>query len=170
MSDARPYSRWGPLLAILCVAVYLVAVKLGFRCVELRIWNHLDWIDLVVMAALIAPFLASRWRLPHRSRATKVAWWLCAIMAVDVLAFAVGILAPTGGHPSLEAVVSVFIGAGKVALVPAALVCLIVAALRGERATTILLGTLCLIGQTLYTLGNPDQPLGWFAWLHGSNA
>lgn len=91
-------------------------------------------------------------------------------MALDVLAFAVGILAPTGGHPSLEAVASLFIGVGKVALVPAALLSLVVAAFRGERVTTILLGTMCLIGETLYTLGNPDQPLGWLAWLQGPSA
>ena len=25
--------------------------------------------------------------------------------------------------------------------------------------------TICLVGETLYTLGNSDQPLGWFTWL-----
>jgi hypothetical protein len=80
------------------------------------------------MTMLIAPFLASKWLLPPRSRITHVAWWLCALMALDVLA-------------------------------------LLVVALRGERAASVLLGTLCLIGETLYALGNPDQPLGWFAWL-----
>lgn len=152
-------------LAVFAVASFLLATTLAFRFIQLRIWNHLNWIDLLVMTALMAPFLASRWPLPPRSRWTHVAWWLCALMALDVLAFAVGLLAPTGGHPSLEAVASLFLGAGKVALVPAAVLCLVVAALRGERVTTVLLGTMCLIGQTLYTLVHPDQPIGWFAWL-----
>ena len=170
MNDTRPSSRWRLLLAILCVAAYFAAVKLLFRHIQIRIWNYLNWIDLLVMTALIVPFLVSRWLLPSRSRATRLAWWFCALMALDVVAFAVGIVAPTGGHPSLEAVTSLFVGVGKVALVPAAMVSLVVAALRGERVPTILLGILCLIGQTLYTLANPDQPLGWFAWLGGTRA
>jgi hypothetical protein len=165
MNDARTSWRWRPLLAILSPVAFLVAVKLLFRPVQIRISNSLGGIDLLAMTALIAPFLASRWLSPLRSRAARLAWWLCALMALDVLAFAVLVLAPTGGHPSLEALVSLWLGAGKVLLVPAAILCLVVAVLRGERTTTILLGTMCLIGQTLYTLGNPDQPLGWFAWL-----
>ena len=152
-------------LAAFVLAAFLLAVRFGFQPVQLHFWNHPSWIDLLEMAALIVPFLASRWPLPFRSRVTHVAWWLCALMAIDVLAFAVIILAPTKGHPSLEAVVSFWLGAAKVALVPAALLALVVATLRGERVATVLLGTLCLIGETLYTLGNPDQPLGWFAWL-----
>jgi hypothetical protein len=165
MNDARPALRWRALLAIVCVAMCVATVKLLFRYVQIRIWNHLNWIDLVAMTALVAPFLASKWMLPPRTRAAQLAWWICALTALDVLAFAVGILAPSGGHPSLEAVVSVFIGAAKVALVPAALLSLVVAALRGERAATVVLGTLCLIGETLYTVCNSDSPLGWFAWL-----
>ena len=62
--------------------------------------------------------------------------------------------------------VSVYLGVAKVGLVPAALLCLVTAALRGERWITVLLGAVCLVGETLYTLGNPDQPLGWFVWLY----
>jgi hypothetical protein len=163
-------TAWSVVLAIFPVATFIVAVALLFQPVQLRIWNRLSWVDVVVMTALIASFFASNWLLPPRTLATRLAWWLCALMALDVLAFAVGILAPTHGHPSLEAVVSLFIGVAKIALVPAALSCLAIAALRGERATTVLLGTICLIGETLYTLGNPDQPLGWFAWLARAHA
>lgn len=152
-------------LAALVLASFLLALHFLFWPVQLRIWNSMSWIDLAVMTALIAPFLASRWPLPLRSRWTHVAWWICALMALDVLAFAVGTLAPTGGHPSLEAVFSLFLGAAKVALVPAALLVLVVATLRGERIATIALGTICVIAETLYTVGNPDQPLGWFAWI-----
>ena len=152
-------------LAAAVLGSFLLATFLPFGFVQLRIWNYLNGFDLLAMILLIAPFLASRWLLPHGARTTRVAWWLCVLMALDVVAFAVGLLAPTGGHPSLEAVVSLFIGYGKLFLVPAALSALIVAALRGERAVALLLGTLCLVGETLYTLGNPDQPLGWFAWL-----
>lgn len=42
---------------------------------------------------------------------------------------------------------------------------LVVTSFRGERVATIALGTICVIGETLCTVGNPDQPLGWFAWL-----
>ena len=165
MNDVRSSRRGRIFLAVLSPLAFVLAVRLAFQPVQLRFWNHPGWIDLLAMAALIAPFLASRWPLPFRSRVTHVAWWLSALMALDVLAFAVMILAPTHGHPSLEAVVSFWLGAAKVALVPAALLALVVATLRGERAATILLGTMCLIGETLYTLGNPDAPLGWFAWL-----
>jgi hypothetical protein len=166
----RTSTPWKLVLAVLALVAFVVAVGLLFQPVQLRIWNRLSWVDVVVMTALIVPFLGSKWPLATRTRAARLAWWLCALMALDVLAFAVGIFAPTGGHPSLEAVVSLFIGVGKVALVPAAFLCLVVAALRGERATTIFLGTICLIGETLYTLGNPDQPLGWFAWLARAGA
>jgi hypothetical protein len=160
--------RW--TLAALVLASCLLA--LHFLCwrVQVRIWNYLSWIDLAVMTALIAPFVISKWALPPRSRWTHVAWWICALMALDVLAFAVGELSPTGGHPSLEALFSLWLGVAKVALVPAALLGLVVAAFRGERVATIALGTLCVIGETLYTVLNPDQPLGWFAWLPRSPA
>lgn len=164
MSGTR-LGRGRGTLAALVLASFLLAIHYFFWRVQLRIWNYMSWIDLVVMTALIAPFLLSRGPLPLRSRWTHVAWWICALMALDVLSFAVGTLAPSGGHPSLEALVSLWLGVAKIALVPAALLALVVATLRGERVATIALGTICVIGETLYTVGNPDQPLGWFGWI-----
>ena len=164
MADAR----FGPgrgILAPLVLVAFVVAVRLAFARVQVRIWNHLSWVDLAVMTALIVPFLLVRWPLKPHSRWTHVAWWLCALLAIDLLAFAVGILAPTGGHPSLEALVSLWLGVAKVALVPAALLAILVAALRGERVLLVFLATTCLVGETLYTVSNPDDPPGWFAWL-----
>jgi hypothetical protein len=158
------------VLAVFALVVFVLVVWFRFQPFQLRFWQHLSWVDVVVMVALVAPFLASRWLLGSRTRATRLAWWVCALMALDVLAFAVTILAPTHGHPSLEVMVSFYLGVGKVALVPVALLFLVAAALRGERATIIVLGTVCLIGETLYTLGNPDAPLGWFAWLAPAHA
>ena len=147
-------------LALAVAAVFLLLVRLTFGFVQTRLWNYAGLPDLLAMGVAIAPFLASRWVRPPRTLATHLAWWLCALLTVDVLAFAVGVLAPTHGHPSLEAVVSLFVGYAKLALVPAALACLVTAALRGERALVVLLGSLCLACQTVYTLGNPDEPLG----------
>jgi hypothetical protein len=63
--------------------------------------NTSAWVDVAVMVALVAPFLASRWLLPSRTRATRLAWWLARSWQLDVLAYRVLILAPTHGHPSL---------------------------------------------------------------------
>jgi len=82
-----------------------------------------------------------------------------------VLAFGVGLLAPSGGHPSLEALVSYFLGMAKIAIVPLALGALVVAAWRGERALTLVLGAICLATETVYTVVNSDAPLAWFALL-----
>src|SRR6202008_3723201 len=123
--------------------------------------NRLSWVDLLTMVALVAPFLATRWALPHRSRATWLAWWLCALLALDVLAFAVMILAPSGGDPSPESLVSYGVGLAKVALVPAALAALVGAAWRGERTVTVVLGASCLAVETLYTVVNSDSPVAW---------
>ena len=170
-SADRPSSTASRLvLAVFALLLFVLVVWFRFLPFQLRVWNHLSWVDVAVMVALVGPFLASRWLLGSRTRATRLAWWACALMALDVLAFAVLILAPTHGHPSLESMVSFYLGIGKVVLVPAALLWLVAAALRGERATTIVLGTVCLIGETLYTLGNPDAPLGWFAWLVPAHA
>lgn len=163
MTSMAGKRRW--LLAALLVLVFVAAVDLPFRYVQLRIWNHLSWVDLCAMTVLAAPFLGARWALPHRTRAAGIAWWICTLLALDVLAFGVGILAPTGGHPSLEALVSYFLGIGKVVLVPAALASLAAGAWRGEHALTLLLGTCCLAVETVYTVVNSDAPLAWFALL-----
>ena len=161
---ASPFARRS-LLALFLVGAVFAAARLLYHPIQLRIWNRAGPVDLLAMAMAMAPFVATRWTRGHRSKATGIAWWLCVAMALDVLAFAIGILAPTGGHPSLEAVASLFIGYAKLFTIPAALAALSLAALRGDRPFALLLGALCLVAQTVYTLSNPDQPLGWFAWL-----
>jgi hypothetical protein len=169
--EARPSVLRRAVLALVVVVFFLLLVRLTFGYVQTRVWKKPGVPDLLAMAIGTAPFLAARWVSRPRTLAAHLAWWLCALLTVDVLAFAVAVLAPTHGHPSFELVVSVWVGWAKVAVVPAALVCLAAAALRGERAVVVLLGSLCLACQTVYTLGNPDEPLGWFAWLqraHGA--
>ena len=165
MSNASSLFARRSLLALFLVGAVLAAARLLYHPIQLRIWNRAGAVDLLAMAAAIAPFVVTRWTPRHRSIATGIAWWLCVAMALDVLAFTVGILAPTGGHPSLEAVASLFIGYAKMFTIPAALGALSIASFRGERPLTLFFGALCLVAQTVYTLSNPDQPLGWFAWL-----
>ena len=150
------------------LVLYFVVVGLLAAPVQLRIWNRSGPIDCLVMIVLIAPFLATRWLGRPTSRATTVAWYACAVMAVDVLAFAVSTFAPTGGHPSLEALVSLALGYVKVLVLPTGLVSLAIATWRGERTTTVVLGLLCLIGETLYTVTMPGHPIRWLGFLRTS--
>jgi len=147
--------------SIALVPAYVLAVNLFFAPVQIRIWNYFNFVDFVIMIVLIVPFLATRWTAGATSQATRWLWCLCAAMAVDVLAFAIGTFLPTGGHPSLEALLSVFLGFLKVLLIPAGLVALVIASLRGERSVTVILGLICLIGETLYTVLTPNHPIRW---------
>jgi hypothetical protein len=72
-------------------------------------------------------------------------------MALDVVMFAVLVWAPTGGHPSLEALVLVWTAVLKAVLAPVTVAALAVGLLTGER-TTIALGLACAIGETVVPL------------------
>jgi hypothetical protein len=148
--------RYLPLAALF--AGYILAVAVFFRPVHLRVWNSLGAADVLVMAALTLPFLlvARPGRAPVR--ATRYAWVVCAVMALDVVCFAVGEFGPHGGgHPSLVSLVSYALALGKTVLVPLALALLAVAGIRGERLTVIAAGLACVAAETVY----PTYPTGW---------
>jgi hypothetical protein len=126
---------------------------------QLRVWNAFGWVDIVVMVALIAPFLAMRWVLPSPIKATRVAWWLAAIMAADVLFFVIPRFASGGGHPSLESLLLYYSSLLKAALVPGALAALCVALTKSERLFVIVLGVVCLVCETVYMVPGPEHPV-----------
>ena len=132
-------------------AGYVVAVAVFFRPVHLRVWNSLGAVDVLVMAALTLPFLLIARPARAPAPATRYAWIACAVMALDVVCFAVGEFGPHGGgHPSLVSLVSYFLALGKMVLVPLALALLAVAGARGERLTVIAAGLACVAAETLY--------------------
>lgn len=146
-------------LVALC-AGYLLAVYGFFRPVQLRVWNSLSGVDVLVMAALILPFLISARIVRPNLRVTRYAWGLCALMALDVLCFALAEFGPRGGgHPSLESLISYFVALAKPVLIPLALVLLGAACLKGERLAVVAAGFLCLVGETLYA----SYPTAWWA-------
>jgi hypothetical protein len=138
------------LLALLVLACLLVVAAL-MRPVQLRVWNEFGGPDVAVMAALILPFMLLGFRGRPHQRASHWAWTLCAAMAVDVVCFALGWLGPFGGgHPSLEALISSFIGLAKPVLIPAAAILLGIGWMRGERPGFVVAGFVCLVGEALY--------------------
>jgi hypothetical protein len=150
-----------PVGAALIVITYLAAVNVFLTPVQLRVWNYLNGIDVLVMLALVAPFIATRWVSPSNLRATRVAWYLAAVMALDIVFFGIMTFAPTGGHPSLESVVLIFTGLLKVLLVPAALLALGIAFTNDERISIITLGLICMVCETVYIVPVPNHPFQW---------
>ena len=139
------------LLAIL-IAAYVLTVTTFFRPVQLRLLNRFSEIDLAIMAGLILPFILAP-LVAKFQRITRMAWVLSAVMALDLVFFAMMEFGPLGsGHPSLEALGSVYLGLAKLALIPATLILLVVACLKGERINVIGVGFICLTGVTLYAI------------------
>jgi hypothetical protein len=153
------------------VLAYLAGLNLAWQPVQIRVWNYFNWIDILVMLALVAPFLATRWVWPSSIRATRIAWWLAAIMALDVLVFTIMTVGPGGGgHPSLESLALYFSAMAKIAMVPAALIALCIAFSNGERVIAIALGIICLVAESVYSVPGPVHPFRWLLvryWLTG---
>lgn len=162
--------RWAALRSVALVAAYVLAVNLFFSPVQRRIWNEFTPVDLLIMVVLIGPFLATRWIAAPRTRAARWAWYLCAVMAIDVLAFGAGTFIPTRGHPSLEALVSMALAFVKAVLIWPVLALFVIASFKGERVTTLVLGAVCLIGETLYTVSMPNDPVRWILFFHGAGS
>ncbi len=142
------------------VLAYVAGLNLFWQPAQLRVWNSFGWGDIGVMVVLIAPFLVARWLLPTRLNATRIAWWLAAIMAADVLFFVIPRLAPTGGgHPSLESLLLYYSSILKIALVPAAVAALCVAYTKGERFIVIAAGVVCLLCESVYMVPGPEHPV-----------
>lgn len=158
----------GPVAIVLA---YLAGVNLAWSAAQIRVWNYFNWVDLLVIIVFVAPFLATRWVWPSALRATRIAWFLAAFLALDVPFFAIMTFSPSGGHPSLESLVLYFTSLLRIALVPAAVVALCVALWKGERALVIALGVICLVCESVYTVPGPDHPLRWLLvryWVTGS--
>ena len=150
---SHPLSRTQRVvLLVILVATYVWTVAVFFRPVQLRVLNSFDKMDLAIMAGLILPFMVARLYSPLLA-VTRVAWGISAIMALDLVFFAMMEFGPLGsGHPSLEALGSVYLGVAKLVLIPATLILLAVANIQGERIGIIALGFICLTGVTLYAL------------------
>jgi len=139
---------------------YLLALYVFFRPVQLRVWNYFSAVDVLIMACLILPFMAMPWRVRPRLRVTRYAWGISAFMALDLVFFALAEFGPLGsGHPSLESLASYFLAMVKPVLVPAVLVLLGVACVKGERMVVVAIGFLCLAGETLYA----TYPTAWWS-------
>ena len=165
-------SMRSPVGPIFVALAYLAGMNLFFMPAQARVWNGLTAIDVLVMVALAIPFCATRWLSPFGLRATRIAWYLCIVMSVDIVFFAIMSFAPTGGHPSLEALVLLFTGLLKIVLVPTAILALGVALANGERISTIALGVTCLVCESVYTVPYPNHPFRWLLfryWINGTS-
>lgn len=155
-TESRP--RRIMVLAFLS-AGYFLALYVFFRPVQVRIWNAFSGVDVMMMACLILPFMVVPWLVRPRHRVTRYAWGVSAVMALDVVFFAVAEFGPLGrGHPSLESMASYFLALAKPALVPVALALLGVACVKGEQMAVVVTGFLCLAGETLYG----TYPTAWW--------
>lgn len=103
-----------------------------------------------VSAIFILPFVLLPLVARPRERVTRVAWMMAAVMALDLVFWAVAVYAPTGGHPSFEGMATLFLGMAKPILVPVAAVLLSIGFLRGERFLAVVLGFICLVAEGLY--------------------
>ena len=101
------------LLAFLS-AGYFLALYVFFRPVQVRIWNYFSAVDVFMMACLILPFMVVPLLVSPRHRVTRYAWGVSAVMALDLVFFAVAEFGPLGtGHPSLESLALVLSGDGQ---------------------------------------------------------
>ena len=115
--------------------------------------------EYFVSAIFLLPFLVVPVVIRPLQRATRTAWILACVMALDLVFFAVIEFAPTGGHPSFEAMGSLMLGMLKPILVTAAAVLLSIGFRRGERFVVVALGFVCLLGEALYGLYPIDMLL-----------
>lgn len=146
------------MLALL-ISGYIAALYLFFTPVQLRVWNRFGALDVAVMACLVLPFVLMPALLRMQRWVTRCAWAVAAVMALDVLFFAVAEFAPTGGHPSLESAASFFLALAKPVLVPALVALLSASYLQGERLMVVVTGFVCLVGETLYG----TYPTDWWS-------
>jgi len=46
------------------VLAYLAGVNLAWSTAQIRVWNYFNGVDILVMVALVGPFIATRWLWP----------------------------------------------------------------------------------------------------------
>jgi hypothetical protein len=140
-----------PLQLALFIGAFAAAVFVWLVPVQAWLWRSADG-KVLVSAVPILPFILLPLVTRPLQRATRMAWILAAVMALDLVFFAIGEFAPTGGHPSIEAMGSLFLGLAKPLLVLLSIVLLSVAFLRGERFVLVALGFICLLAEALFAL------------------
>ena len=139
----------------LLVGAFAAAVFVWFVPVQRWLWTTADG-KALLSAIPILPFVAMPLVVRPLQRLTRVAWMLAAVMALDLVFFVIMEFAPTGGHPSLEALLSLFLGVAKPLLVLTAIVLLSIAFLRGERFVVVALGFVCLLAELLFAIYPTD--------------
>jgi hypothetical protein len=135
----------------LLVGGFAAAAVTLFVPVQRWLWTTADG-KALLSAIPILPFIALPLVVRPLQRLTRVAWILAAVMALDLVFFVIAEFAPTGGHPSLEALLSLFLGMAKPLLVLTAIVLLSIAFLRGERFIVVALGFVCLLAELLFAI------------------
>ena len=120
-----------------------------FVPVQRWLWYAADG-KALLSAIPILPFVAVPLVVRPLQRLTRAAWILAAVMALDLVFFVITEFAPTGGHPSLETLLSLFLGMAKPLLVLTAIVLLSISFLRGERFVVVALGFVCLLAELLF--------------------
>ncbi len=146
-----------PGVRLVQLAVATVAVVGVLFAPVVRHVANLSFGTAVLLGALFtAPFLALRYSVELERRTTRWVWALVAVMAVDFLFLAIALIAPTGGHPSFEALGSLYLMLAKLILMPASLALLIMTMFRGEQPRIVALGFLALFGESLYIVIPPE--------------
>jgi hypothetical protein len=140
-----------PLQLALLLGAFAAAVFVLLLPVQGWLWGRADS-KVLISAIPILPFVLLPLVTRPLQRSTRFAWALAAVMALDLVFFAILEFAPTGGHPSIEAMGSLLLGMAKPFLVLASIVLLSVAFLRGERLVVVALGFICLLAEALFAL------------------
>ena len=133
----------------LLVAGFIAALLLLFMPVQYHLRQG-GWGGEFVSAIFVVPFVLLPLAVRPLQHVTRVAWVLAAVMALDLVFFAIMTFAPTGGHPSFEGLASLALGMLKPILVTVAAVLLSIGLWRGERFLTVALGFVCLAAEALY--------------------
>jgi hypothetical protein len=135
----------------LLIGVFVAALLLLFLPVQRQLNDGVSGSrGFLVSAIFILPFLVVPLMIRPLQRATRIAWILAAVMALDLVFWVFITFAPTGGHPSFEAMGSLMLGMLKPILVTVGVVLLSVGFRRGERFVVVALGFVCLLAEALY--------------------
>jgi hypothetical protein len=140
-----------PLQLALLIGAFAAAVYVWLLPIQGWLSGSADS-SALISAIPILPFVLLPLVTRPLLRPTRIAWALAAVMAVDLVFVAIAEFAPTGGHPSLEAMGALLVGLAKPFLVLAAIVLLSIAFLRGERFVVVALGFICLLAEALFAL------------------
>lgn len=71
--------------AALVLLTYVVGLNLFFLPAREGMLISIDGPDVLVMLGLVLPFVAARWLAPSQVDATRIAWYLTAVMALGII-------------------------------------------------------------------------------------